>query len=142
MKLTIASYAFFCFIPDYFYRIAAADSIVRKAFHNYTSGSNKIRVRVNVGVAYDADIALAKKLILEVADNAEWVSKDPAPVVVVVNYGESSVDLQARVWIEEARKRIHTISYITDKVKESFDKHGVEIPFPRRDIIIRKEDIS
>ena len=92
-----------------------------------------------MGIAYDANIPKAKALILEAADQADWICKEPAPVVVVVNYGESSVDLQVRVWIDDARKRIHTISYITDKVKEKFDQHGVEIPFPRRDIIIRKE---
>ncbi|SHJ79857.1 Mechanosensitive ion channel [Desulfatibacillum alkenivorans DSM 16219] len=114
------------------------NEIMTRDIINYTSGSEGIRVRINMGVAYDADIAKAKSLIINVANQLDWVSKDPAPVVVVVNYGESSVDLQVRVWIDDARKRIHTISYITDKVKEEFDKHGVEIPFPRRDIIIRQ----
>ena len=65
---------------------------------------------------------------------------DPTPKVVVRNFGESSVDLQLRVWIEDARKRMDTISFITDKVKEAFDRENIEIPFPKRDItIIQKE---
>jgi len=46
------------------------------------------------------------------------------------------VDLQLRVWIRDARKRMDTISYITDKVKEAFDTEGIEIPYPKRDITI------
>jgi small-conductance mechanosensitive channel len=56
--------------------------------------------------------------------------------VVVRNFGESSVDLQLRVWIEDARKRMETISYITDGVKEAFDRKEIEIPYPKRDIRI------
>jgi small-conductance mechanosensitive channel len=55
----------------------------------------------------------------------------------VRNFGESSVDLQVRVWIANARKRMDTISYITDKVKEAFDEQGVEIPYPRREIYVK-----
>jgi small-conductance mechanosensitive channel len=42
-----------------------------------------------------------------------------------------------RSWIDNARKRMHTISYITDKVKTAFDEHGIEIPYPKRDIYIK-----
>ena len=54
--------------------------------------------------------------------------------MVVRLFGESSVDLQLRVWITDARKRMDTISEVTDKVKEAFDKHDIEIPYPKRDI--------
>lgn len=113
------------------------NEIMLRDIINYTTLDSKIRVRVNIGVAYDADLNKAKKLILEVVETMEWASKEPPPVVVVTNFGESSVDLQLRVWIENARKRIHTISYVTDSVKEAFDREGIEIPYPKRDIRIR-----
>jgi small-conductance mechanosensitive channel len=65
------------------------------------------------------------------------VAKDPPPKVVVRNFAESAVDLQLRVWIENPRKRMDTVSYITDKVKELFDEQGVEIPYPKRDIYVK-----
>ena len=104
---------------------------------NYTTITEKIRVRINIGIAYDADMQMAKDIILKVADTAAWVAKQPPPVVVVKNFGDSSVDLQLRVWIDDARKRIHTISYITDRVKTVFDEQGIEIPYPKRDIYIK-----
>ncbi|MCP4629123.1 MAG: mechanosensitive ion channel [bacterium] len=57
--------------------------------------------------------------------------------MVVRNLGESSVDLQLRVWIANPRKRMDTISFITDKVKELFDEQGVEIPYPKRDVYVK-----
>ena len=53
-----------------------------------------------------------------------------------MNFGDSSADLQLRVWIDDARKRMHTITYITDRVKTAFDEQGIEIPYPKRDIYI------
>jgi small-conductance mechanosensitive channel len=105
---------------------------------NYTIISENIRVRINIGIAYDADLKKAKNIILKVAQATEGVADDPPPKVVVRNFGESSVDLQLRVWIHDARRRMNTISDITDKVKEAFDEEGVEIPYPKRDIYVHE----
>ena len=113
------------------------NEIMLRDIINYTTITEKIRVRINIGIAYDADMQKAKDIILKVAGAAEWVAKHPVPVVVVKNFGDSSVDLQLRVWIDDARKRMHTISYITDRVKTAFDEQGIEIPYPKRDIYIK-----
>ncbi len=115
------------------------NEIMLRDIVNYTTIDTKIRVRVNIGVAYDANLKKAKELILEVAESMPWASKEPPPVVVVSNFGESSVNLQLRVWIEDARRRMNTISYVTDHVKTVFDREGIEIPYPKRDIQIRYE---
>ena len=118
------------------------NEIMKRDIVNYTIISTKIRVRINIGIAYDADIDKAKELIINVAESANWISKEPPPVVVVKNFGESSVDLQLRVWIKNARNRMNTISYVTDRVKDAFDKHGIEIPYPKRDITIINKSIG
>lgn len=112
------------------------NEIMKRDIVNYTIITSKIRVRINIGVAYDTDLPRAKEVILGVADTTDWIAKQPPPKVVVIAFGESSVDLQLRVWIDDARKRMDTISHITDQVKEAFDKTGIEIPYPRRDITI------
>ena len=115
------------------------NEIMKRDIINYTIITSKIRVRINIGVAYDADIKKAKELIIKGANLAEWIAKEPAPKVVVRNFGESSVDLQLRVWINDARKRMDTISYITDNIKMMFDEEEIEIPYPKRDIFIKHE---
>ncbi len=115
------------------------NEIMKRDIINYTIISAMIRVRINIGISYDADLARAKQIILDVADQIDWIAKDPKPKVVVRVFGESSVDLQLRVWIQNARKRMDTISEITDRVKEAFDHHHIEIPYPKRDIVIRQQ---
>ena len=67
--------------------------------------------------------------------------REPAPVVVVRSFGDSAVNLEARVWISEARRRADTNSHVTDRVKEVFQQEGIEIPYPKRDIYIKREEV-
>jgi small-conductance mechanosensitive channel len=113
------------------------NEIMKRDIVNYTIITSKIRIRINIGIAYDADLKKAKEIIISVAEKAQWVAEEPPPKVVVRNFGESSVDLQLRVWITEARRRMDVIDYITDSVKEAFDSQGIEIPYPKRDISIK-----
>jgi small-conductance mechanosensitive channel len=115
------------------------NEIMLRDIINYTIISEDIRLRINIGIAYDADLQKAKHAILQVAQVTEGVAEDPPPKVVVRNFGESSVDLQLRVWIHDARRRMDTISDITDKIKEKFDEEGIEIPYPKRDITITQK---
>lgn len=110
------------------------NEIMKRDIVNYTLISTMIRVRINIGISYDSPIEKAKKVLLDIAATADWIAREPPPKVVVRSFGESSVDLQLRVWISDARKRMDTISYITDHTKTEFDAHGIEIPYPKRDI--------
>ena len=121
---------------DHIVVIIPNNEIMTRDIVNYTIISSSIRVRVNIGVAYDTDLPRAKSLIIEAARSLDWILDEPAPKVVVRDFAESSISLQLRVWIKDARKRMDTISYITDTVKTLFDENGIEIPFPRRDITI------
>jgi small-conductance mechanosensitive channel len=115
------------------------NEIMTRDIVNYTIINTMIRVRINFGIAYDADLALAKKAVFEAVEKIDWIAKEPAPKVVVRSFGESSVELQLRVWIPDARRRMDTISQATDKIKERFDELGIEIPYPKRDITIKKD---
>ena len=116
------------------------NEIMKRDIINYTTITQEIRVRISVGIAYEADINKAKDLIKKVALELEWVMREPAPKVVVRNFGNSSVDLQARIWIREPRRRMDTISHVTDRIKEVFQQEGIEIPYPKRVIYIKQEE--
>ena len=114
------------------------NEIMMRDIINYTSGSEEIRVRIPIGIAYDADVDQAKEIINRVSLELDWVMKDPPPKIVVKSFGESAVDLEARIWISQPRKRMDTISFVTDRVKTAFQNEGIEIPFPKRDIYIKE----
>ena len=115
------------------------NEIMKRDIINYTTVTKEIRVRIPIGIAYDADIKKAKELIIKTALELDWVMQEPAPKVVVRNFGDSAVDLQARIWISRPRRRMDTISHVTDRVREVFQEEGIEIPYPKRDIYIKKE---
>jgi MscS family membrane protein len=115
------------------------NEIMKRDIINYTTITDEIRVRIPIGIAYDADVKKAKEIIKDISLELDWVMSDPPPKVVVRSFGDSAVNLQARVWIKEPRRRIDTISYITDRVKEVFEQEGIEIPFPKRDIYIKAQ---
>lgn len=116
------------------------NEVMMRDIINYTTISKDIRVRIPIGIAYDANVSKAKELIKQVSLELDWVKREPEPKVVVKSFGDSAVNLEARVWISRPRKRIDTISHITDRVKEVFHQEGIEIPYPKRDIYIKKSE--
>ena len=113
------------------------NEIMRRDIVNYTASGDDIRLRIPIGIAYDADSELAKKIVREVALRVAGVQASPEPQVIIRNFGQSSVDLQLRVWIGDARRRRTVGDEITEKVKQEFDRQGVEIPYAKRDLYIR-----
>ncbi|MCK5439409.1 MAG: mechanosensitive ion channel family protein [Gemmatimonadetes bacterium] len=123
--------------PDNLIIVVPNNEIMRRDIINYTASGPHIRLRIPFGIAYDADAERAKKLVLEAAIKIEGVMADPEPVVITRGFGESSVNLELRVWITQARDRRAIGDAVGDRIKKTFDEHGIEIPFPRRDIVIR-----
>jgi MscS family membrane protein len=114
--------------------------ISRRDIINYTAISPDIRVRIPIGIAYEADREKAEKIILDIANNTEGILKEPEPWLVMQAFGASSVDLELRVWIDNARLRKRITSHLSKEIKLAFDKQGIEIPYPRRHVILEKED--
>jgi small conductance mechanosensitive channel len=94
------------------------------------SREQRRRADINIGIDYSADIKLARKILLEIAED-ERVLRDPQPVVHVVGLGDSSVNLSLRVWVATGDFWPVTFSF-TERVKERFDEAGIGIPFPQR----------
>ena len=122
--------------PDNIIIVIPNNEIMRRDIINYTASGDDIRLRIPIGIAYDADAKLAKRLALEVAAAVEGIRDHPAPVVITRSFGASAVNLEARVWVT-ARRRRDIGDRFTDRIKAMFDEHGVEIPFPKRDLYIK-----
>ena len=123
--------------PDNLIVIVPNNEIMRRDIINYTASGNHIRLRIPIGIAYDADTGKAKELVMQAMSEVSGIRERPEPVVIVRSFGASSVDLEARPWIGDARQRRAIGDAVTERVKELFDEHGVEIPYPKRDIYIR-----
>ena len=99
---------------------------------NYSAKGTR-RVDMVFGIGYDDDIDKARELIQEIIASDERILKDPAPVVVVSELGDSSVNLTTRVW-SSVDDYWDILFDTTEKVKKRFDAENISIPFPQRDV--------
>ena len=97
------------------------------------------RMDITVGVGYDDDLHLARKVLMEIAENEPLLSKNPEPVVRVVNLGESSVDLVLQAFARND-DYIEARSKVTEAVRNQLIEHGLNIPYPQRDLHVYHRD--
>jgi len=97
------------------------------------SANDKRRVDLVAGIGYGDDIAKAKAVLDRILADHPKVLKDPAPVVEVVALADSSVNFVVRPWAATADYwAVHFD--VTRAIKEEFDREGISIPFPQRDV--------
>ncbi|QGT78908.1 mechanosensitive ion channel [Guyparkeria halophila] len=115
--------------PDNVELIVPNGQLYASAITNYSVRDTR-RLDLAIGIDYADDIAKAKELIMQVFEKDDRVLKDPAPAVLVDQFGASSVDLLVRPWIRSADMP-HIKSDLQQQIKETFDANGITIPFPQ-----------
>jgi small-conductance mechanosensitive channel len=105
---------------------------------NWSYSSREVRIKAPVGVAYDTDIALAEKLMCQAAVSAPRVLANPKPRVLLMGFGESSIDFEIRFWITDPEEGVSGVrSDVYKRLWQLFRENGIEIPFPQRDLALR-----
>jgi small-conductance mechanosensitive channel len=103
----------------------------------------RVRFRIPVGVSYDSDVELVKRLLMEVAAENEDVLNDPPASVRLLKFNDNSLDFELWVW---SKAKIHRktvmLSDLNFAIWEKFKANGVEIPFPQRDLNIRSGQLK
>jgi len=94
------------------------------------SKHGELRIDLPIGIAYKEDTREARKVLLQAMEEIEYIMKEPAPQVVVEACGSSSVDLNLRVWIEDAAQRQAIYFEAMEAGKRALDAAGIQIPFP------------
>jgi small conductance mechanosensitive channel len=123
--------------PDNKTIIIPNGALANGSITNFTTESTR-RVDMNFGIGYGDDIGKAKDVLKKLVANDERILKTPEPVVVVSGLGESSVDFAVRVWCN-ASNFWNIFFDMQEKVKLTFDKEGISIPFPQRDVHLYQE---
>lgn len=85
------------------------------------------------GIGYDDDIQKAKQVLQGLVVGDERIFKDPEPQIVVAELADSSVNFSVKVWAN-AGDYWGIFFDMQEKVKETFDKENISIPFPQRDV--------
>ncbi|MBU0984360.1 MAG: mechanosensitive ion channel [candidate division Zixibacteria bacterium] len=104
---------------------------------NWSYGDPKIRVDINVGVSYNSDLDTVIKALSEVAEEHPRILSTIKPQVLLMAFGDSSWDMQLRFWLASPDGLYRVRSDINCAIVRKFREHGVEIPFPQRDLHVR-----
>ncbi|UCF64515.1 MAG: mechanosensitive ion channel [bacterium] len=112
-------------------------TLIQSEVTNWTLSDQLRRIEVKVGVSYGSDPNQVLKILKKVADDHEGALEYPAPMVLFLGFGESSLDFSLRVWTSDFDNWIQFSSEITLQVHNALKEAGIEIPFPQRDLHLR-----
>jgi small-conductance mechanosensitive channel len=105
---------------------------------NWTLGDTKRRVEVLVGVAYGTDIEKVKTILMGILQSDVRILRYPDPIILVKEFGASSVDFRVLFWIDSAYHLWSGVkSDVLEQIDISFKKENIEIPFAQQDVHIR-----
>ena len=102
------------------------------------------RLQVAVGIGYEDDIEAAKAEILQALDKVESVSKKAQPSVIATGFGDSTIDLMVRWFIEDGTQanKVTSIHQVIVEIKSALDAADVNIPFPIRTIDLSDPSVT
>jgi small-conductance mechanosensitive channel len=101
---------------------------------NQSHPTTRKRVHVYVGVAYGSDTALVRDTLAEIALAHPHVLHDPEPVVLLRNFGDSSLDFDLAVWLDAPDAEPLILSDLRFAIDRVFRERGISIPFPQREV--------
>jgi small-conductance mechanosensitive channel len=114
-------------------------AIARSKIVNESSGRwLKQRLRIPVGVAYGSDVDLVKRILVESAKFGELIAADPEPWVKFDSFGDSALNFEIRCWIKDPATRGRAVDSVNTTVSRKLAEHGIEIPYPKRDVYIKE----
>jgi small-conductance mechanosensitive channel len=105
---------------------------------NWTYSDNNIRLKIPVGVAYEADVNKALRLMEEAPKGMKRILESPAPRAMLIEFGDSSVNLELRAWIGDTNDGVTNIkSDVLRRIWDLFHENDVVFPFPQRDVFLK-----
>jgi small-conductance mechanosensitive channel len=110
-------------------------TLLENSVTNWTYSSRKVRFIVTVGVAYGSDTRRVVQLLGEIAERHGLVEKSPAPQVLFVNFGPSSLDFELRFWLNVITANSSQVaSDLRQMIASTFAENGLMIAFPQQDV--------
>jgi small conductance mechanosensitive channel len=100
------------------------------------------RIELVVGVDYKTDLPMVTSLIKGIIDKDKDIVVKPEPMILVDAFGDSSINIVIRFWVESSANWLKIRSNLANRIKQAFDEVGVNIPFPIRTLKLDEDDRS
>ncbi len=108
---------------------------------SYTSNPFR-RIDLTVGVDYKTDLPMVTSLIKAIIDKNRDIVIKPEPMILVDEFGDSSINILIRFWVESTANWMKIRSNLAYRIKEAFDELGINIPFPIQTLKLDEDDRS
>lgn len=115
--------------PDNLYVRIPNEQLIKTEVTNLTRFAIR-RINLPVGIAYKEDIGRVRAILLKVAEQDPSFLDEPAPQVIMQNFGDSAINLMFYVWVRR-ENFVKMRDRLQESIKEAFDESGIEIPFPQ-----------
>ncbi len=125
---------------DHVTLVVPNSKLVNDSVNNLSHFTPIVRFSVSVGVAYGSDTQLVKKLLMEAAHNVPRVLTRPVPFIRFSNFGDSALDFEVLFFTRDHLLDEDIKSNIRFEIDRLFRENNIAIPFPQRDIWIRKNE--
>lgn len=102
---------------------------------NWSFTDPVVRIKHKIGIAYHSDVHKAIALAIAATKSIDRVLDEPKVVCLLNEFGDSAVILEIRFWIRDSHKGVRNVSsQVLLAIWESFNKNGIDFPFPQRDV--------
>jgi small-conductance mechanosensitive channel len=119
------------------------EELITTRVENWSHSHNLVRVRKVIGIHYKSDVRKAILLCLEAAAETPRILKDPAAMCHLREFADSAVNLEMRFWIDDPMNgRANVVSALQLGIWDKFHEHGIEIPYPQRDLHLRSSALD
>ena len=119
-------------------RLIPNEMLITNEVINWSFSDRKVRLKIPVSISYDNDPEQALTLLGEAAMANPRVLADPEPATRLIAFGDSGIELELRVWIEDPQSGMANVrSDINIAIWRAFKQAGIVIPYPQRDLHIR-----
>ena len=101
---------------------------------NWSLSDAVTRVHLQVGVAYGTDMVEALRVVRQVAEEHPVVLKDPESIITFDEFGDNSLLITLRYYLDGLDKRLVTTSELRMAINDRFNELGIVVAFPQRDV--------
>lgn len=113
------------------------ETFVTTEVTTYTKSDKRVRLLIPFGVSYNSDPAQVRQVVREKAVEHPLVLSDPAPELLFRGFGDSSLDFELSVWIDQPIRSPKVTSDLYYMIWDALKAHQIEVPYPQRDLHLR-----
>lgn len=116
--------------------------LVATTVKNFTLRDRLHRIRALVGVSYDSDMARVREVLEEITRGLEWRDQSMDPTILMKNFGNSSVDFDVSVWVDDPFTRSVGQSHLNTAIWFGLKEAGITIAYPQLDLHLDQQALD